>query len=268
MTSGLAPEVDARERHPLAAAPDDAEDEAIDEVRHDRPDGPLPEDGAVQQQQDKPREEEVVREPEGLVVAPFDDLGGAAVDDDHDEREELAGEARANELGAGRARVPRHLKRLVAVEMADARRLEDAAVERRVRVVVVVGGAVPKDGDPNEVLGAGLVEDDVLVEGHKRGQPREEARRAQRRHVVALHHRRAQHRQQHHRAIEVQQLAETLGDWVPRACALAIVRARVARGQQRRQRPARTALSSLQVPVPQHGFRFNAPPGASAEPHM
>mmetsp|Transcript_7584 Transcript_7584/g.18768 ORF Transcript_7584/g.18768 Transcript_7584/m.18768 type:complete len:564 (+) Transcript_7584:1350-3041(+) len=211
----LAPKVDARERHPLVASVEDADDEAIDHVRQEAWQRPEVEDRPVEEEEGEPHDEGVVRVPKRLVVRPLHLLVRAAIDDKHADHEDFASEARrhARRPGAGCPRVPRHHRRRARVVVVTKR----LVVVRRRAVVEVVRRGVAEHRDQDEVLGGRLVEDDVLVEGHHRGDPREEPRRADGGGVVQPHDERAHDGQHHHRAVEVEHLPEALRPREPHA---------------------------------------------------
>ena len=79
----LAPEVDTGQGDALGAAQVDAVDQPVSRVGEEGGECPLPPGGPVEQQQEEPEDEEMVRVPERLVVPPADGLVRAGVDDDH-----------------------------------------------------------------------------------------------------------------------------------------------------------------------------------------
>ena len=57
---GLAPEIDAHERHALITPVEEANDQPVDRVRHERGQAPELPHGPVQQQEDEEQDEEVM----------------------------------------------------------------------------------------------------------------------------------------------------------------------------------------------------------------
>ena len=156
----------------------------------------------------------LVRVPKRLVVrARFLLVVGAAEDDDHRDHQDLTVKPGAGVPGpAPPAPAPP-----VPTPCRWATRGKSRRRGRRCStgggVVEVVGGGVAEDTDEDEVLGARFVEDDVLVE---RQDVRDERQRRtlDAGHVVEPTDARPPHRQDHHGAVEVEQLAEGLGERV------------------------------------------------------
>mmetsp|Transcript_52808 Transcript_52808/g.136747 ORF Transcript_52808/g.136747 Transcript_52808/m.136747 type:complete len:207 (-) Transcript_52808:669-1289(-) len=178
---GLAPEVDAREGHALVAAVEGADHEPVDGVRHERRQAPAPPHGAVEEQQHEPRHEEVVRVPKGLVVRALHLVVRARIDHEHHEAKHLPGEAGGDDFVlAGRHPRPCHVRRRAVIHAAG----ECLRVKGRRGVVAVVCEGVADHRGEDEILGARLVEDDVLVERQHVRDPLEVPRRSERRDVV------------------------------------------------------------------------------------